>query len=373
MSDRATPADAERLAQLLQRTRTMLSEGREFALANTRAAAVRHAFFAWGDRADNLLIDVDTALAGRLSSPAEGPQPICGHPFDAMFCVAPPGHTGPHVTSNEHFPHGLPKVPRRIQMLLWCEAEHKIQQAVDAVEVMGADVRLTDAVVLLAKARERVADFVDGVPAAEGPRAPSDTTEAAECPTCGAPATYTPPGSNHVVGDWNEEWTYDPPAVDRGAPSDAPELTDDECEVLGGRIYDAMEELLTATARGSVIRNVLTGFALVRGAPSAPPASEAKDKLARAVVLWDGASEDDSCVFCSGEWYNDEPFILHAADCPVVIHRLALIDALVKNDPPADSYDGTVLAELATAQERYEKVKYPTIGSTPAPEGTPPT
>lgn len=34
-----------------------------------------------------------------------------------------------------------------------------------------------------------------------------------ECPTCGAPATYTPAGSNHVVGDWNESWEFDPDRV----------------------------------------------------------------------------------------------------------------------------------------------------------------
>lgn len=53
--------------------------------------------------------------------------------------------------------------PRRNQMQQWTPAEHAIQQAVDAVEAMGADVRLTDAVILLGKARDRVADFVDGV------------------------------------------------------------------------------------------------------------------------------------------------------------------------------------------------------------------
>jgi len=35
------------------------------------------------------------------------------------------------------------------------------------------------------------------------------TNENAECPTCGAPASYTAAGSNHVVGDWHEEWTFD--------------------------------------------------------------------------------------------------------------------------------------------------------------------
>lgn len=54
-------------------------------------------------------------------------------------------------------------IPRRIQMQQWCEAERKIYDAMQAVEAMAADVRLTDAVVLLGAARDRVADFVDGV------------------------------------------------------------------------------------------------------------------------------------------------------------------------------------------------------------------
>jgi hypothetical protein len=45
----------------------------------------------------------------------------------------------------------------------WTPAEHAIQAAVDAVEVMGADERLTRAVILLADARRAVADFVDGI------------------------------------------------------------------------------------------------------------------------------------------------------------------------------------------------------------------
>lgn len=54
-------------------------------------------------------------------------------------------------------------IPRRNQMQQWCEAERQIYDAVQAVEIMGADVRLTDAVILLGAACDRVADFVDGV------------------------------------------------------------------------------------------------------------------------------------------------------------------------------------------------------------------
>lgn len=53
--------------------------------------------------------------------------------------------------------------PRRHQMQRWCAGERLIQEAVDEVERMGADVRLTDAVNLLGAARDRVADFIDMV------------------------------------------------------------------------------------------------------------------------------------------------------------------------------------------------------------------
>jgi hypothetical protein len=42
-------------------------------------------------------------------------------------------------------------------------AERKIQEALAAVEELGADPRLSDAYVLLSGAGEAVADFVDGV------------------------------------------------------------------------------------------------------------------------------------------------------------------------------------------------------------------
>jgi hypothetical protein len=54
-------------------------------------------------------------------------------------------------------------IPRRNQVNQWTDAERKIQDAVEAVEYMPADVRLTDAVVLLGAARNLVADYVDGV------------------------------------------------------------------------------------------------------------------------------------------------------------------------------------------------------------------
>jgi hypothetical protein len=54
------------------------------------------------------------------------------------------------------------EIPRRIRMDQWTAAERAIYDAVQAVEALAADVRLTDAVVLLQAARDSVADYVDG-------------------------------------------------------------------------------------------------------------------------------------------------------------------------------------------------------------------
>lgn len=53
--------------------------------------------------------------------------------------------------------------PRRIHVELLSAAELAIREAVAQVEKMPADVRLTDAVILLQSAREKVADFIDDV------------------------------------------------------------------------------------------------------------------------------------------------------------------------------------------------------------------
>lgn len=52
-------------------------------------------------------------------------------------------------------------IPRRSRIDLLTPAERAIYDAVQAVESLPADVRLTDAVNLLQEAREKVADFVE--------------------------------------------------------------------------------------------------------------------------------------------------------------------------------------------------------------------
>lgn len=57
----------------------------------------------------------------------------------------------------------LNEIPRRSRMEQWTAAERAIYDAVRAVEAMPADVRLTDAVILLQAARDSVADYIDGL------------------------------------------------------------------------------------------------------------------------------------------------------------------------------------------------------------------
>lgn len=61
-------------------------------------------------------------------------------------------------------PDTIPKDPlRRCDTAKMSPAELAIYEAMIAVEKAGADTRLTRAVILLGEARDRVADFVDGV------------------------------------------------------------------------------------------------------------------------------------------------------------------------------------------------------------------
>jgi hypothetical protein len=53
--------------------------------------------------------------------------------------------------------------PRRSCIAEYSSGELAISQAVGVVETMGADIRLTNAIVLLGKAKDEVANFVDGV------------------------------------------------------------------------------------------------------------------------------------------------------------------------------------------------------------------
>jgi hypothetical protein len=55
-------------------------------------------------------------------------------------------------------------IPTRIDILWMTPAELAILEAMAAVEKAGGGAALTDAVILLSKARDRVADSVEGKP-----------------------------------------------------------------------------------------------------------------------------------------------------------------------------------------------------------------
>lgn len=53
------------------------------------------------------------------------------------------------------------KIPRRSCVYLLAPAEKAVYDAVQAVENVGADVRLTEAIILLSQVREKLADYFD--------------------------------------------------------------------------------------------------------------------------------------------------------------------------------------------------------------------
>ena len=59
------------------------------------------------------------------------------------------------------------KIPRRSDISRSTPAENEIRRAVEFVEGMGCHPLLTEAVILLDQAREKVADYVDLTPPAE--------------------------------------------------------------------------------------------------------------------------------------------------------------------------------------------------------------
>ncbi len=54
--------------------------------------------------------------------------------------------------------------PRKNRVYLMIRAEVEIQLAIDEVEKLPADVRLTDAIIKLNEAKDLVSDFVDNPP-----------------------------------------------------------------------------------------------------------------------------------------------------------------------------------------------------------------
>lgn len=80
-----------------------------------------------------------------------------GAPFAPKADEIAPQVFAPPVPSDEP--------PRRCRLDMMVPAELAITKAMEAVELAGCDPWLTDAVVLLQQARNKVADYVDGLEA----------------------------------------------------------------------------------------------------------------------------------------------------------------------------------------------------------------
>lgn len=120
-------------------------------------------------------------------------------------------------------------LPRRCYLDLLTPAERSIFDAIQAVETLPADVRLTDAVVLLGQAKDKVADFVDG----HG------------TPSGHPPAQEAPPQQQELqaLRDWKAS------ALKQLAKSDV--LHDalwDHGEYLGWDVHDAAADLIRKLA-----------------------------------------------------------------------------------------------------------------------------
>ena len=124
--------------------------------------------------------------------------------------------------------------PRRNQINKMSPTEVAILSTIRVVENLGADVRLTDAVVLLQAARESVADFLDGV----------DSRRYVSNPPLPAPApplvADDDPSVLHPIDDWHEDfgpvcWWADgePPYFGTPLDNDFPYYLDGDHGCLG--------------------------------------------------------------------------------------------------------------------------------------------
>lgn len=82
-------------------------------------------------------------------------QPVPPPPPNALREFDPPKTVRPHLRADG--------IPTRIDMQWWVQAELAIWRAMQEVERAGASVALTQAVTLLAEARNKVADHIEGV------------------------------------------------------------------------------------------------------------------------------------------------------------------------------------------------------------------
>ena len=121
---------------------------------------------------------------------------VCADELDAVLAATP--EPAPEKKAMQY----AAGVPRRCRVDLDVPAERAIRAAIDAVEALPADVRLTNAVVLLGQAKDHVSDFVDGLGASviggtdleggTGKPSPTQTASSATSQHIDAPNAATP-------------------------------------------------------------------------------------------------------------------------------------------------------------------------------------
>lgn len=153
--------------------------------------------------------------------------------LETLACALEAGDAIPPATPEPR------ELPRRCYVDQWTPAERAIQAAVDVVESMGADVRLSWAVSLLSDARRKVADFVDGVQVAIEDDEPSSVPE-------GTGATWQPPLRSPVS---------QPPA----ASGDVEWLIDMMLNLYGVKFTDAHSRKIAVESWARQFRAVLVG------------------------------------------------------------------------------------------------------------------
>lgn len=66
------------------------------------------------------------------------------------------------------------EIPRRNRLDLNTPAELAIRNAVNEVEKVGADPRLTEVVIMLSTAHDKLADYVDNITSVDNKKTPED-------------------------------------------------------------------------------------------------------------------------------------------------------------------------------------------------------
>lgn len=164
-------------------------------------------------------------------------------------------------------------IPRRNQIDLYSRAELAIRNAMLAVESMPADVLLTEAVVMLEKAKEKVADYID-----------STSRGHATC-RCGEPIAFAP-SSDEMPAHWVHINRSDRVACPFATPAKQPQP-------------QSIEDATNPVCDPDYVREML-----------APPPPEPRFPVGRCKhcgkEVPDAPKDGQTIIFCSYECYCDD-------------------------------------------------------------------